>query len=65
MDGDDGARALLARLAPPLGRLLAFVLRYWPHLQAHRSGGPFARAVVSVWRQTADFLITHRPCITK
>lgn len=65
VDGDAGARALLAHLVPPLGWLAAFVLRYWPHLQAQRSGGPFARAAVSVWRQAADFLDTHLSCITK
>lgn len=29
------------------------------------AGKPFAQAVVSVWRQTADYLDTHLQCITR
>lgn len=37
-EGEEGARLLLSHFVPPLGRLTAFVLRYWPHLQAAKSG---------------------------
>lgn len=37
-EGEEGARLLLAHFVAPLGRLTAFVLRFWPHLQAAKSG---------------------------